>query len=72
MITAGGQIDGQPLLVLGLTTENLQRLVAGQPIDVPREALDAVGYQGKRVMIIYGRTEQDLVAELKRSQLAGG
>lgn len=68
MITAGGQLDGQPLLVLGLTTENLQRLVAGEPIDVPREALDAVGYQGKRVMIIYGRTEQDLVKLVKQAQ----
>lgn len=38
MITAAGRTaDGKPLLLMGITEENVERLKLGQPIRVPLE-----------------------------------
>lgn len=65
MITARGQSkDGKPALVLGFTEENIERLKAGQPVRVPREAMDATGFSDIEVCIVYGETQADVMAQL--------
>lgn len=58
--------DGGALLVLGLEGENMRLLQDGKPLIVPPE--QATEYlQGrplKGLLICYGETEADLVAEL--------
>lgn len=52
--------SGQPMWLLGLSAENVRRLRAGEPIDVPLPD-DA----GIRIGIFGGRgTEDDLAAQL--------
>lgn len=58
---------GQPLLMLGLTAENVRRLKLGQPIDVPRKSLDACGLTELRIGIMYGETIEAIAEELGAS-----
>jgi hypothetical protein len=53
--------DGRPLVLLGLTPENLRRLRGGEPIlvDLRELGVDA------RVSITFGQTERALVASLR-------
>lgn len=48
--------DGKPLLGLGISAENVKRLIAGQPIIVDGVEM---GIEVE-VMIFYGETEDDL------------
>lgn len=61
MIVAGATTaDGTPVWMLGLSAENVRRLQAAEPIEVPLPD-DA----GMRVLIFGGRgTEDDLRAQL--------
>lgn len=61
----GRREDGAPVMLLGLTGENVTRLVAGEPI-----VFDAaiIGFPPCDVVVVYGRREQDIVDMLK----AGG
>jgi hypothetical protein len=52
--------EAGPIAVLGLSGENVTRLVAGEPIVVD---LAELGMSG-RVVVMYGRTEHDIVTEL--------
>lgn len=63
MIKAHG-VDGQgrPVLFLGLSHENLSRLVADEPIVVDPAEL---GVDGPRICIFAGKTEDDMVAHIK-------
>jgi hypothetical protein len=64
MLKATGRTgDGTPLLILGLSGENVTRLVAGEPI---RFNLSEVGMPPAEVVIHYGRTEADIEAALRR------
>lgn len=56
------------LVIFGLSRENMTRLQAGQPI-----AFDGgqVGFNGTRVMIIFGETENDIVRELAEASSGG-
>ncbi len=54
-----------PLFIFGLSAGNVQRLTAGQPI---RIVLDEMGVHGE-VFIMYGETEQSIIAELRKSGL---
>ncbi len=66
MIKATGVSDcGHPLLILGLSGENVARLAADEPIVFD---LAEVGMAPCSVVIMYGRTEDVLTAKLK----AGG
>lgn len=67
MIRASGRTgDGRPLLVLGLSSENWGRLLAGEPI-----AFDARPLGVKcQVVIVGGRTEDAITADLERAGLA--
>jgi hypothetical protein len=57
---------GQPLLLLGLSGENVTRLAAGEPIRITTAHLAQLGLPATMEIVIhYGRTEQDIVAELE-------
>jgi hypothetical protein len=53
--------DGRPLLVLGLSGENVTRLTAGEPMSLD---LRDVGMR-LHVLVVYGRTEDDIAGDLK-------
>ena len=66
MIKAAGKTSlGVPLLLLGLSGENVTRLAAGEPIRVSAAAMRELGLPQVEVVLHYGRTEDDIVAELK-------
>lgn len=57
------QADGSPLTILGLSGENVTRLIAGEPIVF---AASEVGLGDGRICLIYGHTENAMVAELEQ------
>lgn len=61
MITGKGTHDGKPMLLMGLSGENVTRLMAGDPI-----VLDGakVGFDNLTVVVIGGRTENEMAAAL--------
>lgn len=62
MIKAAGQTgDGKPLVILGLSGENMTRLMAHEPI---RFDLAELGLPSTVVVIVGGRTENDIADEL--------
>lgn len=48
-------------LLFGISAENVNRLKKGQPILFN---LKDMGLENRKVMIVYGETEQDIMAEL--------
>lgn len=48
-------------LLFGISAENVKRLKIGQPIAFN---LKDMGLEDRKVMIVYGETEQDIMAEL--------
>lgn len=66
---AGATGDGQPLLLLGLSEENMARLVAGEPILIRAEELVALGVPAMQVVICYGKTESAILKELRAMKL---
>ncbi len=65
MIKAAGKTGlGLPLLILGLSGENVTRLAAGEPIMIRGTELAAMGIPAVELAIVYGRTEQDIIDEL--------
>lgn len=66
MIKGAGQTgDGQPLLLLGLSAENMARLVGGEPILIRAEELVALGMPAMQVVICCGKTEAALLQQLR-------
>jgi len=66
VIKASGKTGlGLPLLLPGLSGENVTRLAAGEPIRIKAADLAALGLPAVEVAIVYGRTEQDIAAEMK-------
>lgn len=55
---------GKPLVVLGLSGENVTRLMAGEPILLN---LAELGLPAQQIAIMGGRTEADIAAELRRA-----
>jgi hypothetical protein len=66
---AGQTGDGQPLLLLGLSEENMARLVAGEPILIRAEELVALGVPAMQVVICYGKTEAAILKDLRATIL---
>jgi len=56
---------GEPMLFLGLSGENITRLAAGEPILIRSAQMAELGLPPIVITIHYGRTEDDIVAELK-------
>jgi hypothetical protein len=61
--------DGRPFVLLGLSGENITRLMADEPITVD---LAAMGLPAIEVVIVAGRTEEDIVEKLRTQGLLGG
>ena len=56
---------GEPLLFLGLSGENITRLAAGEPILISSAQLAELGLPPMVITIHYGRTEEDILDEVK-------
>jgi hypothetical protein len=56
---------GQPMLFLGLSGENVTRLAAGEPIRITAHQMAQLGLPQMEVIIHYGKTEDDILGELK-------
>ncbi len=61
MIRALTEVNGQPMVFLGLSGENITRLIAGEPIMVN---MNELGLPPLNVVIMYGKTERAIAAEL--------
>lgn len=66
MIKARGVKDGRPLVILGLSGENMTRLMAKEPILFD---LSELGLPSTTVLIVGGRTEADIEADLREHDL---
>lgn len=65
MIKASGKTgDGKPLLILGLSRENLDRLPLNQPIAIRPEQLAELGMPEMTIVILGGETEQDIAEDI--------
>lgn len=65
MIKASGRTgDGTPLLIVGLSGENMTRLMAGEPIAFHAGEM---GLPGMQVVLIGGRTETDIEFQIRQS-----
>lgn len=73
MIKAAGRIGHIPLLILGLSRLNTERLLAGKPVMVDTVDLGAgtpdATLPRVRVLLMAGETESDITAELARDGL---
>jgi hypothetical protein len=56
---------GLPLLLLGLSGENVTRLAAGEPIRVSAQHMAELGLPQMEVVIHYGRTEAAILDDLE-------
>jgi hypothetical protein len=56
---------GEPFLFLGLSGENITRLVAGEPIVIASAQLRELGLPPMVIGIGYGRTEDDIRAQIE-------
>lgn len=59
----GGSKDGTPLLILGLSRLNTEKLLDGQPIHVRVDHVDP-RLPALNVVLMGGETEEDIAAEL--------
>lgn len=69
MIKAAGRTaTGKPLLILGLSGENMTRLMAGEPILIDTDQLGHAfaGIPSLSVLVVGGRTEESIYADLGR------
>lgn len=60
MIKAGGP----NVVLLGLSERNVELLKLGKPIQFDGKE---IGIPGKKVFIMYGETEEDILDELRRA-----
>jgi hypothetical protein len=66
MIKAAGKTGlGLPLLLLGLSGENITRLAAGEPIRISAQHMTRLGLPAMEIVLHYGRTEQDILSEME-------
>lgn len=54
---------GSPLVILGLSGENVTRIAAGEPIFFRGDEIKLPGYD---FVIMYGRTEEDIKMEISK------
>lgn len=70
MIKAAGRgPGGRPLLLLGLSGENMTRLMADEPVMVDAAEL---GVGDVMVLLVGGRTEDDIVRKLTEAGMVSG
>jgi hypothetical protein len=56
---------GEPLLFLGLSGENVTRLIAGEPIRITSAQMAELGLPPIVVVLHYGKTEAAILAEVR-------
>lgn len=67
MIKAAGRTGaGSPLVLLGLSGENITRLVAGEPIRITAADMQALGLPPVEIVLHFGKTESAILAELRQ------
>jgi hypothetical protein len=69
MVIARATADKDELLLLGLSRENVRRLTDGQPMHLKRETHGDGIPEGWEIVIVFGETEQALVAEFRRAEM---
>jgi hypothetical protein len=63
MIKATGtRGNGKPFVLVGITGENVTRIVAGEPLKIN---LGDVGLDDIEIAVVYGKTEAELVAQIE-------
>lgn len=63
MVIARGTYEKEEMILLGLSLENVRRLVGGEPILLRRETHGDGIPEGWQISIIYGRTEADIAKQ---------
>jgi hypothetical protein len=63
MIKASGESDGIPLLLIGLTGENMTRLMCDEPIRIDAAS---IGLPNMVVLIVGGCSEESIKADLMK------
>jgi len=66
MLKYKGVIDGQILIGLGLSSENIRRLRQGHPILFNA---DVLGLKDTKITIFYGQTEEKMYNDLVKAGL---
>jgi hypothetical protein len=67
MIKATGRAGNAPLLILGLSRQNVEHLMAGRPIHIPATEIVTMGLPSMTVAVIYGETEQEIAEALSQA-----
>lgn len=71
MIIALAGSEKEPILLLGLSRANLERLQAGDPIVLTRKTHGEGIPEGWTISIMFGETEREMVKALSRAALIG-
>jgi hypothetical protein len=58
------ETEGLPVLLVGLSGENVTRLAAGEPIVVD---LAEMGLEPYKIVLMYGATDADIVTEVRET-----
>lgn len=67
MFTAGGMHGDKAILVVGLSADNSNRLFAGEPIKIGAEVMAEMGLPEVEVVILGGKTEDEIAADLRKA-----
>lgn len=65
MIKAVGGPPGEPVLILGLSKLNTERLLANQPIRISPEEVEKMGLPSMTIVLLGGDTENDIMEDLR-------
>lgn len=71
MIVARAGSEKEPLLMLGLSRVNIERLQANEPMMITRKAHGDGIPEGWTIVIMFGETEQEMVKALSRKGMVG-
>lgn len=69
MIQGAMMTDSGPIGFIGINDENLRRMKAGMPLDINVKKITPIGTRINRVIIHYGHTYEDVVLDMKESNL---
>lgn len=58
-------VDGKPVVILGLTEPNVERMKGGEPVHVKATEVALLAGVDVHIAITYGDTEEDILAALR-------
>lgn len=67
MIKFRGDHEGTPLVGLGLSEENMNRLKQGMPILIKTDEMEKLLGVKAEIFIFYGQTEESMTADLQKA-----